>query len=62
VQEASDLATKFQTQQQTELSNLQDTDVATTATQLSQLQTQEQASMSVEANVEQMKNLFSYLA
>jgi flagellar hook-associated protein 3 FlgL len=62
VQEATDLAQKFQTQQQTELSNLQDTNVAATATELSQLQVQQEASMSAEANIEQMKNLFSYLA
>jgi flagellar hook-associated protein 3 FlgL len=62
VTEATDLATKFQTQQQTQLSNLQDTDIPTAATELSQLQVQQQASMSVEASVEQMKNLFSYLA
>jgi flagellar hook-associated protein 3 FlgL len=62
VTEATDLAQKFQTQQQTELGNLQDTDVAATATELSQLQVQQEASMSAEANVEQMKNLFSYLA
>jgi flagellar hook-associated protein 3 FlgL len=62
VQEATDLAQKFQTQQQTELSNLQDTDVAATATELSQLQVQQEAAMSAEANIEQMKNLFSYLA
>jgi flagellar hook-associated protein 3 FlgL len=62
VSEASDLATKFQTQEQTTLGNLQDTDIPTAATELTQLQTQQQASMSVEASVEQMKNLFSYLA
>jgi flagellar hook-associated protein 3 FlgL len=62
VTEATSLAQKFQTQQQTELSNLQDTDIPTAATELTQLQNQEQASMSVEANLLQMKNLFSYLA
>jgi len=62
VTEATDLAQKFQTQQQTELSNLQDTNVAATATELSQLQVQQEASMSAEANIQQMKNLFSYLA
>lgn len=62
VSEATSLAQKFQTQQTTELSNLQDTDVPTAATELTQLQTQEQASMQVEASVQQMKNLFSYLA
>lgn len=62
VTEATDLAQKFQTQQQTELSNVQDTDIPTTATEITQLETQQQASMDVEANVSQMKNLFSYLA
>jgi flagellar hook-associated protein 3 FlgL len=62
VQGATDLAQKFQVQQQTELSGLQDTDIPTTATEIAQLQVQQQASMSVEANVAQMKNLFSFLA
>jgi flagellar hook-associated protein 3 FlgL len=62
VTEATSLAQKFQTQEQTQLGNLQDTDIPTAATELTQLQTQQQASMSVEASVEQMKNLFSYLA
>jgi flagellar hook-associated protein 3 FlgL len=62
VTEATSLATKFQTQQTTELSNLQDTDIPTTATELSRLQVQQQASMSVEANLQQMKTLFGYLA
>jgi flagellar hook-associated protein 3 FlgL len=62
VTEATSLAQKFQTQQQTELSNLQDTDIPTAATELTQLQNQEQASLSVESNLLQMKNLFSYLA
>jgi flagellin-like hook-associated protein FlgL len=44
------------------LSGLQDTDIPTTATEIAQLQVQQQASMSVEANVAQMKNLFSFLA
>jgi len=62
IQEATSLAQKFQTQEQTELSNLQDTDIPTAAAELTKLQTQEQASMSVEATLEQQKNLFSYLA
>ncbi|HUB77892.1 MAG TPA: flagellin [Bryobacteraceae bacterium] len=62
VQEATSLAQKFQTQEQTQLSNLQDTDIPTAAAELTQLQTQEQASMSVEATLQQQKNLFSYLA
>jgi flagellar hook-associated protein 3 FlgL len=62
LQEATDLAQKFQTQQQSQLSTLRDADIPTLATQLSQLQVDQQASMSVEANVMQMKNLFSFLA
>jgi flagellar hook-associated protein 3 FlgL len=62
VTEATDLAQKFQTQETTELGNLQDTDIPTAATELTQLQTQQEASMQVEASVDQMKNLFSYLA
>ena len=62
VQAATSLAQKFQTQQQTELSQLQDTDIPTAATQLTELQNQQQAALEVEANVAQMKNLFSFLA
>ena len=62
VQGATDLAQKFQTQQTTDLSQARDTDVPTTAIEISQMQIQQQASMQVEANVAQMKNLFSFLA
>jgi flagellar hook-associated protein 3 FlgL len=62
LQEATDLAQKFQTQQQTQLSQLQDADIPKVATQLTQLQVEQQASESVESNIAQMKNLFSYLA
>jgi len=62
LQQATTLAQKFQTQQQTDLGTLQDADIPTVATQLTQLQVQQQASESVEVNVSQMKNLFSYLA
>jgi flagellar hook-associated protein 3 FlgL len=62
VQSATDLAQKFQTQQQTELSQVSDADIPTIATEITQLQVQQQAAMSVEANVAQMKNLFSFLA
>jgi flagellin-like hook-associated protein FlgL len=62
VQSATDLAQKFQTQQTTALSQVRDTDIPTAATEITQLQTQQQASMEVEANVAQMKNLFSFLA
>lgn len=62
VQSASDLAQKFQTQQETQLSQLQDTDIPTAATQLTELENQQNAAMEVETTVAQMKNLFSYLA
>jgi flagellar hook-associated protein 3 FlgL len=59
---ASDLAQKFQTQEQAQLSNLRDADIPTVAAQLTQAQTQDQAAISAEASIEQLKNLFSYLA
>jgi flagellar hook-associated protein 3 FlgL len=59
---ATDLAQKFQTQQQAELSNLRDADIPTVATQLTQFQTQQQAALSAEAEIQQQKTLFSYLA
>jgi len=62
VQGATDLAQKFQTQQATELSQLRDTDIPTAATEITRLETQEQATMQSEASVSQMKNLFSFLA
>ena len=62
VQDATDLAQKFQTQQQAELSQIRDADIPSVAAQLTQLQVQQQAALSVEANVAQMKNLFNYLA
>jgi len=58
---ASDLAQKFQTQQTSELSTLRDADIPAVALQLSQAQLDQQASLSAEANIEQSKNLFSYL-
>jgi flagellar hook-associated protein 3 FlgL len=62
VTEATTLATKFQTQETTDLNSVQSTDIATTATELSQLQVTQQAASSAESNILQMKNLFSYLA
>jgi len=59
---ATDLAQKFQTQEQAELSNLRDANIPAVATQLTQAQTQEQAAISAEAEIQQQKNLFSYLA
>src|SRR5580658_579714 len=58
---ASDLAQKFQTQEQAQLGSLQAADISSVALQLSQDQTNQQASLSAEAQVEQNKNLFSYL-
>jgi flagellar hook-associated protein 3 FlgL len=61
VTSATTLAQKFQTQEQASLSQLRDADIPTVAIQLSQLQVQQQATLSVEAQIEQQKNLFSYL-
>lgn len=58
---STDLAQKFQTQQQAQLSNLRDADVPTAALQLSQAQTAQQAALSAESEIEQGRNLFSYL-
>jgi len=62
VQSGIDLAQKFLTQQQTQLSGVRDADIAALSVQLNQEQVQEQASMSAEASIQQIKNLFSYLA
>jgi len=61
VTSALDLAQKFQTQQQQQLSQLRDADIPTVATQLTQAQLDEQAALSAEANISQARNLFSYL-
>ena len=61
VSAATSLAQKFQTQQQAQLSSLRDADVPSVALQLSQAQVDQQAALSAEANIEQSKNLFSYL-
>jgi flagellar hook-associated protein 3 FlgL len=58
---ALDLAQKFQTQQTEQLSQLQDADVATLAVEMNLGQVQNQAALSVEANMLQSKNLFSYI-
>ena len=58
---ATDLAQKFQTQQQAELSGLRDADIPSDALQLSQAQTQQQAALSAESQIVQNKTLFSYL-
>jgi flagellar hook-associated protein 3 FlgL len=61
VSAASGLAQKFQTQETAQLGDLQNADIPSVALQLSQDQTNQQASLSAEAQVEQNKNLFSYL-
>jgi flagellar hook-associated protein 3 FlgL len=58
---ATDLAQKFQTQQQAQLSNLQDANIPSVALQLSQAQLDQQAALSAEAEIQQDRNLFSYL-
>jgi len=59
---ATDLAQKFQTQEQGDLSQVRDADIPTLAANLTQEQIQQQASMSVESTLLQSRNLFSYLA
>lgn len=55
-------AQQLETQQQAELSNLQDADIPAVAIQLNQEQVQQQAALSVESTLLQSKNLFSYMA
>jgi len=62
ISDAAALAQKFQTDEQTQLGQLQDADIPAAALQLTQTQTDEQAALSSEAKIEQMQNLFSYLA
>jgi len=57
-----DLAQKFQTQEQQNLSQLRDADIPSLAIQLNQNQVQQQAALSVESSLLQTKNLFSYIA
>jgi flagellar hook-associated protein 3 FlgL len=59
---ATNLAQQFQTQEQADLSQVRDADIPSLATELTLEQTQQQASLSVESTVLQMKGLFSYLA
>jgi flagellar hook-associated protein 3 FlgL len=60
VNSAITAAGNLKTQLTTQLGSLQDADIATAATQLTQLQTQEQAAMESEAQLPQ-KSLFDYL-
>jgi flagellar hook-associated protein 3 FlgL len=61
VTNAVNLAQQFQTQEKSQLSQVQDADLPTAALDLTQDETQEQATLSVEAKIQQMPNLFSYL-
>lgn len=61
INNATTLAQKFQTNEQTQLGQLQDANIPAVALQLTQTQTDEQAALSSESSIEQMKNLFSYL-
>jgi flagellar hook-associated protein 3 FlgL len=55
------LAQKFQVQEKADLGNAQDANLPAVALQLTQTQTQQQASLSVAAKIEQMQTVFSYL-
>jgi flagellar hook-associated protein 3 FlgL len=58
---ATELAQKFLVNEQTRLSQLRDTDVAAAAVQLTQLQTQQQASLTMESKISHA-NLFDFLS
>lgn len=55
------MAQKFQLNEQSQLSNVQDANVPAAALELSQAQTEQQATLSVEAKIQQMPTLFNYL-
>ncbi len=61
VTNATNIAQQFQTQEQSSLGQLQDADIPAAALALTQAQTQEQATLSVAAKIEQTPTLFSYL-
>jgi flagellar hook-associated protein 3 FlgL len=61
VTSATNVATQVKTQLTSQLSNLRDADIPTVSVELTQSQLDEQAALSVEAQVQQQKNLFSYL-
>jgi flagellar hook-associated protein 3 FlgL len=61
VSDATQLAQKFLVQDQTDLGQVQNTDVPTAALALTRAQTQQQASLAVEAKIQQVPNLFSLL-
>ncbi len=61
ISDATTLAQKFQTEEQSQLGQLQDANIPAAALQLTQTQTDEQAALSSQAKIEQMQDLFSYL-
>jgi flagellar hook-associated protein 3 FlgL len=61
VSSALALSQQFQVQQKTALGNVQNADLPAVALQLTQTQTEQQASLSVAAKIEQMQTVFSYL-
>jgi|SRR5579862_272571 len=61
VTNASTLAQKFQTQDQSTLGQLQDANVASDAIQLNQEQVQNQAALSAESSLLQQRDLFGYV-
>jgi len=61
VADATQLAQKFLVQDQTDLGDVQNTDVPTAALELTRAQTQQQAALAVEAKIQQQPNLFSML-
>jgi flagellar hook-associated protein 3 FlgL len=62
VSAATQLAQQFLVQEQSNLGQVQDTNVPSAALALTQAQTQQQAALSVEAKIQQEPNLFSLLA
>ena len=61
ISDSTTLAQKFQTDEQTQLGQLQDANIPAEALQLTQTQTDDQAALSSQAKIEQMQDLFSYL-
>jgi flagellar hook-associated protein 3 FlgL len=61
LQSASDLAQKFLTNEQSSLGQVQDANIPAAALALTQATTQQQAALSVEAKIQQLPTLFSFL-
>jgi flagellar hook-associated protein 3 FlgL len=61
VADAAQLAQKFMVQDQSDLGDVQNTDVPTAALALTRAQTQQQAALAVEAKIQQQPNLFNLL-